>query len=326
MSLRHLAAVRLAAPTAALALAVALALLAPTPTAGEAPPIPGPSFEEVIRLREPGRLALSPDGSTVAFEVRTADFEANRLDREIWLARPGEEPFQLTRTAGGDSRSPRWSPDGRWLAFVADRGDGRQIHLIRAAGGEAQALTSVKEGVDDFRWSPDGRTIAFSREEPAAAAEKRKERYGDFAVEDAEYRQSHLWLVEVKPDPWPSPPEAPCGGQKEDGEKDGEEGTAEQEGAESGKASAAAPCARLPEPRRLTAGAFTVESFRWSPDGGRIAFAFLRDDGLGVFLYDIASGALEPVSLSAGPGRLHQPQGWSADGSRLALVSVLIGP
>jgi dipeptidyl aminopeptidase/acylaminoacyl peptidase len=163
----------------------------------QASAIPGPSFEDMLDLQDIGSAVVSPDGRAIAYTVRSTEWDDNRFDTEIWLVRPGEEPIQLTRTAKGSSTSPAWSPDGRWLAFAADRGDKRQIYLINPRGGEAWALTE-SEGVGSFAWAPDGRRIAFTQTEPENDADKkRKERFGAYAVEDEEYRLSHLWLVAV---------------------------------------------------------------------------------------------------------------------------------
>jgi dipeptidyl aminopeptidase/acylaminoacyl peptidase len=174
--------------------------------------VPSPSFEQVISLRSVGGVAISPDGRSVVFGVRTADWQGNRFDNEFWIAREGEpQPFQLTRTDKGSSGPARWSPDGRWIAFLADRGNKQQVFLIRPTGGEAQPVTDHKEGVSNFRWAPDGKRIAFTSLEPEEKDRKeRTERFGEYAVEDAEYRMSHLWVVDVAPDLWPSPAEAPC--------------------------------------------------------------------------------------------------------------------
>ncbi|NIP79161.1 MAG: S9 family peptidase, partial [Gemmatimonadetes bacterium] len=80
-----------------------------------------PSFRDVLSLRSVGSPAIAPDGRAVAYTVRSADWDDNRYDTEIWLWRAGaEQPLPLTRTADGSSTSPAWSPDGRWLAFLAD--------------------------------------------------------------------------------------------------------------------------------------------------------------------------------------------------------------
>ena len=162
------------------------AALAASPAAVAAQNLPDmPSFEDVLSLESVGGVAISPDGSQVAYTVRTTDWDENGYDTEIWLAGDGE-PFQLTRTADGSSTSPEWSPDGRWLAFTADRGNGRQVYLIDARGGEAFALTSVDDGITGFEWSPDGARMALAIREPESEYdEARKERYGAYSVEDA---------------------------------------------------------------------------------------------------------------------------------------------
>ena len=227
-------------------LAVALLLFA-VPLGAETPEVPGPSFKDVLSLSNIGGVAISPDGSAIAYTVTSADWEANRYDTEIWLVRDGQDPFQLTRTKDGSSaqygggpyqwESPKWSPDGKWLSFVADRGDKRQLHLMNVNGGEAWALTKAEEGVRAFEWAPGGGKVAFTQSEKESETDKkRKEEFGAFAVEDAEYRMNHLWVVELPDQP------------------------------------GAVEATRLTE-----SDAFTVSGFSWSPDGARIAFAHQPD-------------------------------------------------
>jgi dipeptidyl aminopeptidase/acylaminoacyl peptidase len=265
------------------ALTLGLAALA-APLCAQAPDTPGPSFEDVLSLSDIGGAVISPDGDAVAYTVSGADWDANRYDTEIWLVRQGDEPFQLTRTDDGSSTSPQWSPDGRWIAFAADRGDGRQIYLIDPDGGEAWALTEDDEGVGGFAWSPDGARIAFTRsEEESETEEQREEQYGAYAVEDAEYQLVHLWMVEV-PD---------------------KTGTAE--------------ATRLTE-----GDDFTVSGFDWSPDGSRIAFEHRPDPlinswmGADISILDVESGEVTPLVDAAGPDG--NPT-WSPDGRWIAYQS-----
>ena len=191
-----------AIPSSAVALAplFAAALLtcvAAAPATAQSPVLE--SFRAQIELKSVGSPRISPDGSAIAYSVGTADWEANRFDQEIWLAVGDGEPFQLTRTEAGSSTGHRWSPDGSGLGFIADRGDGAQIYLIRPAGGEAERVTSHDGGISAFRFSPDGDRIVFSAADPAPDDfEEREERYGDYAVEDADFRMSHLWVTEVR--------------------------------------------------------------------------------------------------------------------------------
>jgi len=200
------------AALALLTFATALSAQAPAPPP-VLPAVPGPSFEDVINLQAVGGPRISPDGRTVAYTLRTTDWKENRYDTEIWLARENAAPFQLTRTEKGSSIAPRWSPDGRRIAFLADRGDKQQIYVIDLSGGEARRLTTVKDGVNAFEWAPDGAHIAFTASDPEdSAATRRKERYGEFAVEDADFRMTHLWLVAVTLDSTPKPTRLTQGG------------------------------------------------------------------------------------------------------------------
>jgi dipeptidyl aminopeptidase/acylaminoacyl peptidase len=241
-----------------------------------------PSFRDVVSLRSVGSPAMSPDGRAVAYTVRTTEWEENGYDTEIWLWREGAgEAVQVTRTAGGSSTAPAWSPDGRWLAFLADRGKGTQVHALPLAGGEAVAVTGVEGGLSRFAWSQDGQRLAIARTEPESKASKAREAaYGRWSVEDQEYRMTHIWVVDFDP-------------------------------------RAATP----PEPRRVTGEpdpeAFTVGSFEWSPDGTEIAFDHRPDPLINSSVHTdlsvvaVATGVVRP--LVARPGAQGGPR-WSPDG------------
>ena len=186
---------------------VVLAVCAPAAT--NAQDLPGmPSFKEVLSLERVGSTQISPDGQTVAYTVRSTDWEENSYDTEIWIARADGQLFQLTRTADGSSSSPQWSPDGHWIAFATDRGEGRQVHLIALSGGEAMAITEVEGGVGSFSWAPTGDRMLLSVREPENENSKAtQERYGAFEVEDVEARNSHLWMVWIDENGEASEPE-----------------------------------------------------------------------------------------------------------------------
>jgi dipeptidyl aminopeptidase/acylaminoacyl peptidase len=291
-------------PTRQFAVGVASVLLSvSSPDANAQSSVPGPSFEQVISLRSAAGASISPDGRSVVFGVRTTEWQGNRFDTELWIARDGEQPFQLTRTDKGNSGSARWSPDGKWIAFLADRGNKQQLFVIRPSGGEAQPITDHKEGIASFRWAPDGKRMAFTAQEPEDKERKeRTEKFGEYAVDDAEYRMTHLWIVDVAPDLWPSPAEAPC--QRSSTGSDTTKSRAESTTAST---PTNAPCAELPKPRRLTEGtAYTVTGFDWSPDGRAIAFGHQRDPLItsgstaDISIIDVATKQVRPLVTTPG--------------------------
>lgn len=139
--------------------------------------------DDLMKLHLVSRPQVSPDGRQVAF-VKKHVGDKNEYVTNIWLVSAGgdDEPRQYTN--GGRDGSPRWSPDGRTIAFISGR-DKRnpQIYTISTeAGGEAAALTKFPEGViSSLKWSPDGRWIAatFREQHPdltQKAEEERKEK------------------------------------------------------------------------------------------------------------------------------------------------------
>jgi dipeptidyl aminopeptidase/acylaminoacyl peptidase len=122
---------------------------------------------DIARPRHPGRPAISPDGSQVVVPLTRVDLDEDEYASELWItpADGSAPPRPLTR--GWRDGAPRFSPDGRWLAFVrADRGaDGKvgkpQLYVLPMAGGEARKLTDGPLGVSDPVWSPDSTRLAY---------------------------------------------------------------------------------------------------------------------------------------------------------------------
>ena len=157
-----------------------------------------PTIDQLVELRRVVSVALSPDGSRVAYVVREANWDENAFETEIWLADAGGgEPRRLTN-AKKSSDAPAFSPDAKRLAFASDRGEKRQIYLIDPRGGEAEVLTDAEEGVQDFAWSKDAKRIAFKAQDPKSEALKEREKkQGEYEVVGQDRRMVQLHVIDV---------------------------------------------------------------------------------------------------------------------------------
>ncbi|MHB8339953.1 MAG: TolB family protein, partial [Mycobacteriales bacterium] len=115
-------------------------------------------YEDLYRIPLPSDPQLAPDGSSVAYVRTVADRETDGYRSEIWLASVGDPPRRLT--TGPADGAPRWSPDGRTLAFCSRRDGVPQLWLLPMGGGEARELTKLAGGVAEACWSPDGQELA----------------------------------------------------------------------------------------------------------------------------------------------------------------------
>ncbi len=139
------------------------------------------SVEALFELAFVGSPRLSPDGTRVAYPVKTPDFEKNSYRVNLWtVPAGGGEARPLTHGDQADVL-PRWSPDGETLAFVSNREKKRQqIHLLPMAGGEARKLTDLDGSVAALEWAPDGKRLVMayrplSEEERARREAKEKD-------------------------------------------------------------------------------------------------------------------------------------------------------
>lgn len=261
------------------------------------------SLDDLYRLREVSSPEMSPEGGWVAYSVSLSDSVKDRSDSDLWMTSwDGRRSLRLT-TSKANEGTPRWSPDGRYLAFLSSREDERevaQVWLLDRSGGEAERVTDLPGGVSDYAWSPDSKRLALIASDPDTAASTKSDtakpktappividRF-QFKEDETGYldrRREHLYLFDLA----------------------------------------------TRKAQMLTPGNYYEKAPSWSPDGRSIAFTskrrpdFDRTDNWDLYVVDATPGARpRQVTTFEGPD-MHpdwggRPVTWSPDGKYLAYV------
>ena len=183
-------------------LAAALFLVLPFVTSAQKPPTqPRPiTVDDLFQIREVSDPQLSPDAQSVAYTVKTLLLKDDKSEERIWaVPTAGGDAIPMT-AEGVSSFHPRWSPDGKYLAFLSARNEGKtQVWLLNRSGGEAQRLTDTPQDVDDFVWSPDSSRFAVILRDPSEeelAAAKNKGREDDADDKDKKPKTRKPWVID----------------------------------------------------------------------------------------------------------------------------------
>ena len=277
-------------------MSVLLSVLVITAPAAGRPLVP----DDMYQLRHVADARVSPDGARVVYAVTVDDAELDESTSDLWLGTvAGDVNVQLTHTPQSE-HSPRWSPDGRSIAFLSNRADtdaSTQVWILPLGGGEARQLTSTPHEISEIAWSPDGKRIAFVATVDPGADDADDDKPKPLVIDRFFFKQdvtgylgderSHIFLLTVA------------------------DGTIEQ----------------------LTDGDYYEQQIAWSPDGKRIAFVskrredFDRDENWDVYVADAKSGA-KIEKLTGNPGTDGDPDfgwgsgppAWSGDGRSVAYL------
>jgi dipeptidyl aminopeptidase/acylaminoacyl peptidase len=265
------------------------------------------TIDDYFQIRDVSQPEISPDGQSVAYTVRTKMLKEDKNETRIWMVSTrGGDAIPMT-AEGVSSGHPRWSPDGKFLAFTSSRNGGKsQVWLLNRLGGEAVRLTDVPQGVDDFEWSPDSTKLVLILRDPKpddaegakdgdkAAAAKPKTpppyvidrlQFKRDTVGYLDRRRTHLYVFDVA------------------------KKTATQ----------------------ITSGDYDDSQPAWSPDGKQLAFVSNRsqpdpdatnDSNIWVVAVDNADKGEHLKQVTTNPGPDSQPT-WSPDGKSIAYVTQL---
>jgi dipeptidyl aminopeptidase/acylaminoacyl peptidase len=255
------------------------------------------SSDDVYRMKDVADPQISPDGAQIAYTVTDIDRGADKLRSAIWMVSwAGDRNVRLTNGPSSES-TPRWSPDGKFLAFITSRpAEAKaQIWLLDRRGGEAARLTDVKGEIGDYSWSPDSKRLALvlrdAEEESSGASDAVSKAPKPIVIDRYRFKQDtegyltgpsrrHLYLLEI-------------------------------------------------ESRKLEAltsdKGFEESDSAWSPDGSRLAYLSSPVDipkptgTSDIFIVEARAGAV-PRKLSTIFSADRQRLTWSPDGTMIAFL------
>jgi len=260
-------------------------------------PITVDDFFKFKNVRNP---QISPDGRWVAYTVSKTDLKKDKSETRIWMIRSnGGEAIPMTGK-GYSAGRPRWSPDGKYLSFLASKSKGKkpQVWSLNRLGGEARQITKVKQGVSGFDWSPDGKRLLLmirdAKPEDLVKDKKEKKKPKPFVIDRLQFkrdyagyldrRRTHLYIYTP--------------GSKKD-------------------------------PVQITSGDYEDSQAVWNPDGKSIAFVSNRTEepdsnpnsDIWIVSADNTDKGQTLLQVTKNPREDSSPV-WSPDGKSIAYVTI----
>ena len=149
-------------------------------------------FEDYIALKSVSDPQLSPDGKWVAYAVAAPSLQDNRNISRVWVVEVATGRSRQVTNGPGSDRQPRWSPDGKTLAFISTRESGAQVWLLPIAGGDARKVSSLVDGASDPLWTPDGSALIVTSDIKWPVNQEIDQRNGSYPT-DARIWTELMW-------------------------------------------------------------------------------------------------------------------------------------